>query len=354
VAKAGVSSGTRRFSVLCAAASLVLSTIVVLLLPNSEASATTVAKSVSRSSPGCTKGIPPSGAQPFSFTANGVAGSYLVQLPSDAAPDKSLPLLFDFHGYGESGSTEASFSGLSSFGRSHGFVTVTPWVDNQPVPLWLSNVGSPETNWIGALLNHVELTTCVDENRIFVTGYSNGGYMALAVACQFSQQVAAVATVAGLAVGPHCKPTHHVSLIAFQGTADPLLHYNGTPSQEAENLPAPNGSGETEGQYAKQLGANNPFKKGPTIPQQAALWAKRNGCSAGMKTTRVANKVALLSWSCPYGVNVNLYRIQGGGHAWPGSTASAALHSAIGETTFEISANAEIWRFFQGHPLRSS
>jgi poly(3-hydroxybutyrate) depolymerase len=64
-------------------------------------------------------------------------------------------------------------------------VTVTPWIDNQAIPQWLSTAGSVDTDWFGALLTHIELTSCVDENRIFVTGCSNGGYMALAVACQF-------------------------------------------------------------------------------------------------------------------------------------------------------------------------
>jgi polyhydroxybutyrate depolymerase len=178
--------------------------------------------------------------------------------------------------------------------------------------------------------------------------------MALAVACQFSPQIAAVAPVAGLAVGPHCRPSHPVSLVAFQGTADPLIHYDGTPSQAAENLPAPNGSGETEGQYAKQFGANDPFKKGPTIPQQGATWAQRNGCSAAMSTTRIADQVSLLSWTCPPGTNVELYRIRGGGHAWPGSTESAAIAKAVGSTTFEISANEEMWKFFLAHPLKRS
>jgi polyhydroxybutyrate depolymerase len=341
-----------RVSHLAVSLALLAATILVTIAPVRSASASTAAKSVSRPSPGCTEGALPAGAQALSLAADGDTGSYLEHLPGDAGSKKNpLPVVFDFHGYAQSGQAEASLSRLSSYGSSHGFVAITPWVDSQPIPQWLSNAGSKDADWFGSLLTHIELTSCIDENRVFVTGYSNGGFMALAVACQFSQRIAAVAPVAGLSVGPHCRPSRPVSLVAFQGTADPLLHYNGTPSQAAEKLPAPNGSGETEGQYAKQFGANDPFKKAPTIPQQAEMWAKRIGCSPTMTTSRIASKVALLSWSCPHGAKVNLYRIQGGGHAWPGSIGSAAIRSAIGYTTFQISANARMWSFFRAHPL---
>jgi polyhydroxybutyrate depolymerase len=354
--RAGGKTHRLRVSAPIVSLALLIATIVMLVTPisSASASASTTVSSVSRASPGCTDVSAPSGTQPLSFSADGETGSYLEQLPSNAASKRALPVIFDFHGYAESGQAEASFSRLSTYGRTHGFVTITPWIDDQAIPQWASNVGSQDTDWFGSLLTHIEGSSCIDENRVFVTGYSNGGFMALAVACQFSQRIAAAAPVAGLAVGPRCRPSRPVSLIAFQGTADPYLHYNGTPSQAAENLPAPNGSGETEGQYAKQFGANNPFKKGPTIPQQAAVWAKRIGCSIGETTTPVASKVALLSWSCPRGAEVYLYRIRGGGHAWPGSVGSAALRSAIGYTTFQISANALMWKFFRGHPLRSS
>jgi polyhydroxybutyrate depolymerase len=341
-----------RASLLGISFAALVATVLVTIAPVRSASASTVAKSVSRSSPGCTDGALRPSTQVLSFSTNTDTGSYLEHLPSDAASRKALPVVFDFHGYAQTGQAEVSFSRLSSYGSSHGFVTVTPWIDDQPIPQWLASVGSKDVDWFGSLLTHIELTSCVDEDRIFVTGYSNGGFMALAAACQFSQRIAAVAPVAGLSVGPHCRPARPVSLIAFQGTADPLLHYNGTPSQAAENLPAPNGSGETEGQYAKQFGASDPFKKGPAIPQQAAVWAERIGCSKTMTTTRIASKVALLSWSCPHDAKVNLYRIQGGGHAWPGSLGSAALRSAVGYTTFQISANAKMWDFFKAHPIR--
>ena len=46
-----------------------------------------------------------------------------------------------------------------------------------------------------------------------------------------------------------------------------------------------------------------------------------------------------------------LYRVTGGGHAWPGSTTSAAIEGIVGHTTMSIDANAIMWKFFVAHPL---
>lgn len=162
-----------------------------------------------------------------------------------AVPGRPLPVIFDLHAYEEPGPLQVTLSGLGVYGQSHGFVTITPWIDNQRIPQWLSSVGSKDMSWFGGLLTHVEVTTCVDENRVYVTGDSNGAFMASAVACRYSSRVAAVAPVAGIQAVSPCRTTRPVPVVAFHGTADPLVHYNGTPSKAAEDLPAPNGSGET-------------------------------------------------------------------------------------------------------------
>jgi polyhydroxybutyrate depolymerase len=320
----------------------------------SPAHGATAVRTAARPSSGCARPTSVSSEQTFSYSAVGDHGSYTEQMPTSLLPGRALPVIFDLHAYQEPGQLQVTLSGLGTYGQTHHFMTITPWIDNQRLPQWAASVGSKDLDWFGHLLTHVEATACVDENRVFVTGYSNGAFMTSAIACQYSARVAAVAPVAGIVDEKHCTTRRPVPVVAFHGTADPLVHYNGTPSKEAEDLPAPNGSRETEGQEAKQFGTDDPFKKGPTIPQQTAAWARRNGCTSKMSTTRIASHVALLSWSCPHHADVELFRIQGGGHSWPGSPESAAIAKVIGPTTFEISADAEMWKFFQAHPRTSS
>jgi polyhydroxybutyrate depolymerase len=67
----------------------------------------------------------------------------------------------------------------------------------------------------------------------------------------------------------------------------------------------------------------------------------------------VAADVTVLSWSCPAGAEVELYRVTDGGHTWPGSKFSQQIANVVGKTTFSIDADTVMWAFFEAHPLRS-
>jgi polyhydroxybutyrate depolymerase len=304
-----------------------------------------------RPSPGCRQGLGAADQAGASFSADGDNGAYTEEAPPGVTAGNPQPLVVDLHAYQEPGQLQVTLSGLGTYGKTQGFVTVTPWIVNQRVPLWHSVAGSMDLAWLGDLLTHIESTSCVDENRVFVTGYSNGAFMASLIACHYSSRVAAVAPVAGIQTDAPCKSVRPVPVVAFHGTADPIIHYDGTPSKAAESLPSPDGAGRITRQQAKVFGTVGIFVKGPSIPQETAAWAKRNGCSAEALTTRITPDVTLLAWRCPHRADVELYRIRGGGHTWPGSQDTAALSSLLGRTTFSISADATMWRFFRAHPL---
>jgi polyhydroxybutyrate depolymerase len=216
--------------------------------------------------------------------------------------------------------------------------------------MWITTLGSKDLAFIGGLLHSVDSTLCVDLNRVFVTGYSNGAFLASSIACQFASQVAAVAPVSGIEDPAGCRPSRPVPVVTFHGTADQFVSYNGGLGPAALKLPASNGSKEDIGQ---ELGSGSPQRSGPSIPRITALWAKRNSCPSRPTTRAVARDVTLISYLCPHGNDVELYRITGGGHAWPGSEFSKEIAAAVGRTTFSISANAIMWKFFLAHPLRN-
>ncbi len=51
-----------------------------------------------------------------------------------------------------------------------------------------------------------------------------------------------------------------------------------------------------------------------------------------------------------YGCDVELYRVAGGGHTWPGSAFDAAIGDVVGPVDLSVSANEVMWAFFQAHP----
>jgi polyhydroxybutyrate depolymerase len=282
-------------------------------------------------------------------TSGGAPRWYLRHIPPKYDGTKPVPVVIDIHGYAEGAVVHTKMSALGPFGDTHDFVTISPQGSGTAVALWNTDLGSADVKYIGDLLDEVGRTLCVDTNRIFVTGLSNGAFMTSAVACAYADRIAAAAPVAGIRDIDGCAPKRAVPVVAFHGTADPFVSYDGGLGAKALALPAPDGSGKTLG----QSGAASTQNKGPTIPEITAAWAKRNDCaSTAPAQDAVASDVTLLQWSCPPGADVELYRVTGGGHSWPGSTFSKAIESVVGPTTMSIDANEIMWKFFEQHPLR--
>lgn len=300
-------------------------------------------------SAGCRAATPATpGEATVPLTAGGRAGSYVQQLPAGYDGRHPMPVVFDFHGYAEPASLQVTLSGLGTYGEHHGFITVTPAV-TEPVPLWEATIGSQDMAFVGGVFDAVDRTLCVDRNRQYATGYSNGAFLSSAIACQYAGRVAAVAPVAGIQDIAGCKPSRPVPVVAFHGTADPYVHFDGSPSKAAAALPAPTGKGGSLGQSDREA-----LRKGPSILQDTAAWARRNGCRPKPVRVKVASDVTLVRYRCPQPAQVELYVVKGGGHAWPGSQVSASLQAAVGRTTFSIDADAVMWRFFAAHPLRKA
>ncbi|MEY2435432.1 MAG: polyhydroxybutyrate depolymerase [Acidimicrobiaceae bacterium] len=279
------------------------------------------------------------------FSAAGVDGSSIRHIPPVHDGRHPIPLVLDLHGYSEPAAIHAQLSALGPFGDQHGFVTLTPET-TAPVPQWDTALGSADLKWLSALLDDAESKLCIDTARVFTTGLSNGAMMTSSVACDLSDRIAAVAPVAGVTLVDGCTPARPVPLVAFHGTADQYVAYDGGLGPAVANLPAPDGSGKTLGELGVGVGG------GPTVPEIVAGWATRNGCASTPQTTQpIAADVDLLVFACPPGADAELYRVTGGGHTWPGSVFAKAIESIVGHTTDSISANEKMWAFFEAHPL---
>jgi len=266
-----------------------------------------------------------------------------------ATATEPLPLVLDLHGYSEPATVHRLQSGLATYGDAAGFVTAIPEIV-RPVPLWESTVGSPDVQFIDELLDQLEATVCVDTNRVYVAGLSNGAFMTSVLACDLSDRFAAAAPVAGIQAPDDCQPDRPVPVIAFHGTADTFVPYTGGLGSSVAALPNPDGTG-TLGSGPP---STDPVSTGPSVPERAAAWAARNGCGPVPTETSVADDVTLVRFPCPPGGEVELYRVQDGGHSWPGSEFSASIATVVGKTTLSIDATALIWDFFVAHPLRAS
>jgi hypothetical protein len=191
-----------------------------------------------------------------------------------------------------------------------------------------------------SVLDALEAQLCIDQNSVFSTGMSNGAIMSVRLACSLSSRIAAIAPVAGAYYPPDalninpaemCPDKRPVPMIAFHGTADTVVPFNG-------------GLGGMSGTTNFRLPLDT------TMPVENVMgdWSTHNGCASGRQESQVSTEVRLVQYTaCTSGAVVQLYAVDGGGHTWPGAIDVPRL----GYTTHQISATDLIWAFFAAHPF---
>jgi polyhydroxybutyrate depolymerase len=281
-------------------------------------------------------------------TVDGVDRWYLLTTPPAHPGAGPLPLVVDVHGLGEGASLEADTTQFSPKAQASGFIAAFPEGTGSPVGWDIDPATTAHPNhdldFMNAMLDALETTYCVDESRIYSTGLSDGALFTSLLACTMANRFAAFAPVAGVVVDKPCTPGRRVSIVAFHGTADPILYFNGGVGTAVLNNAL---SGETVPTTPLPPARLN----GKGYPANVKTWAAKDGCDTRSTDKKVSPHVILRTYRCPPGTAVEFYIVLGGGHAWPGSKLSAALAKITGPSTFEVDATDIIWRFFQQHRL---
>jgi poly(3-hydroxybutyrate) depolymerase len=141
------------------------------------------------------------------------------------------------------------------------------------------------------VLDEVEATACVDRSRVFATGFSAGGNIALVAACALPERIAAVAPVSAAFQPGECEGAPPMPILAFQGDDDLIVPAEGRDTPDAGTLLA-----------ARDVLADQ---------------ADRNGCDGEPTTTTPADGVRELTWEgCD--APTSLIELADHGHAWPG------------------------------------
>jgi polyhydroxybutyrate depolymerase len=278
---------------------------------------------------------------------------YMFSSPSSDST-KPLPLVVDFHGLLEGAEIQSTLTGLGAKGQEDGFVTATPNGSGTPLR-WNTNVDvnkNPDLQFIDAMLEKIETESCIDKSRVYATGLSFGAIMTSFLACNRSDVFAAFAPVSGITLGGTCDQEHKTPILAFHGTADPILYFNGGVSPAILAVMGAKSRTDAAAQGSTTTTAA-PDNNGAGYPATVAKWAAMNGCDATPTDTDVSDKVIHRVYSCPAGDDVEFFIIKGGGHNWPGSSVGlgSARLNALGEVNQDIKANDEIWKFFQSHQL---
>jgi poly(3-hydroxybutyrate) depolymerase len=106
-------------------------------------------------------------------------------------PAGKVPLVIALHGTGGTPVGMESSTQFDQLARTHGFI-VAYLASGSPGDNWIL---PSETASISAMIDHLEASEPFDPTRVYVTGFSTGGYESYRSGCLLSNKVAAIAPV---------------------------------------------------------------------------------------------------------------------------------------------------------------
>jgi polyhydroxybutyrate depolymerase len=268
--------------------------------------------------------------------------TFIAYLPQAADPTVSLPFVYVFHGANQTGQilydmTEYAkladtekiavvFPDGQGASSTTGVGALSPWDVTDGDPLCglgtlVSNPNPVDFPFMDAIKAEVEKDQCLDDQHVFATGFSMGGYLSHHIACMRSGIRAAAPHSGGTLADLSSCTNEHMPIIIFHGTADPLI-------DDACDDPKA-----------------NPAAGFPSSP---TLWAMKNGCKATYTTMPAngpsGNGQCYIYDGCPTDGQVQACIFTDLPHAWAGAP---VCESCIGDGVGWASATQLEWAFFK-------
>lgn len=268
----------------------------------------------------------------------------MVHFPPDFNTSTQRALVLNLHGGSGNMVTAQGFSLMNPVSDQNNFIVAWPqgygiappgfsWADGRNTSA--DQAGIDDVGFIDKLIDTLIARYNVDTSRIYICGFSNGGFMVQRIACQLTNRFAAMASLgASMDTVLHqtCNPSKPVPMAFFNGTADPAMPYGGGPMQNPQVIPV------------------------VPVDTTVRFWVSRNNCQTANpvfnfpNTFTTDNSTAELYTftDCDCTADVKFYKLINGGHTWPGVYV-ASQAPFLGNTNRDINASVELWNFFKAH-----
>jgi polyhydroxybutyrate depolymerase len=225
-----------------------------------------------------------------------------LKTPATLTDGKQYPLLVILHGYGANGFAQYAFFNAQAVVNADKALVIAPdgttstttgklfW-NADPACCDFDRQNPDDVAYIGGLIDDIVADWPIDKNQIYILGHSNGGYMAYRMACERSDVIAAIGSLAGNAAttASACNPTKPVSVLQMHGTVDDTV----------------------------------PYATSPGAVYDVNQWAQHDGCGTTRTPTVTLDLDSTVAGTethgettagCPAGVAVDLWTMEGSGH----------------------------------------
>lgn len=251
--------------------------------------------------------------------------SFIVYQPKLPSTEK-VPLMIVLHGGLGNASHMEKVTGMDQVADQGGFIVAYPngtggWFGRMENMRtwnagnccgWAVKTGADDVLFIKKIIHFMSVEYPVDENRVYVTGMSNGAMMAYRLACEIPECIAAIIPVSGTLALDSCDSAKDV----------PVLHIHGS---EDKNVPLNGGKG-TKG--ISGVSHASVFKTMDLMNSSRTPGPVRETREDGARILRYENQD---------GGTICLYIIEGKGHVWPGGSQDSGNKA--------ISASLKAWEF---------
>lgn len=248
--------------------------------------------------------------------------SFNIYIPEGYEGESRRPLVVAMHGGFGTGAVFEEQARLVPAADRHGYLVA------YPDGVWRAfNAGTccgkpanddvDDVGFVAELVDTVSKQYCVDKDRVYGTGFSNGAMLTHRIACERPDLFTAIAPVAGNIMLEQCAADQPTPALLIQGRADERIPWKG---------------GKVKGSYRR------PMK------DVVATVAERNQCSGEEKIARKQGK-AVCKTRKGCSAAVTYCGIEGMGHQWP--EGKTVMRFMLGANTEDYDATKRIFRFFE-------
>lgn len=275
--------------------------------------------------------------------------TYTLYVPPSYNPSQPTPLVVALHGRTGTGAGMALVSGMSRVAAQDNFIVAYPDGLNYE---W-NSIGDllddpdrtqDDVQFMRDLVHDLSLDLNIDRARVYVTGFSNGGFMAHRLACSASDTFAAFAAVGSTlyyVMRAVCDGSASAPMLVMHGTADNNILWDGVVQADSS-------------------GAMHQVSY--SVPDTVRYWVGHDQCDPEvyeqeelpvLGNSPDTNVVRAAFTACANDAQVVLYMVRGGGHNWPGMP-GIIDERVSGVVNTDINASQVIWDWFSQFQLENA